>query len=166
MTNVAAIFVSRSGFAVNAASGATVSTVQVDVAGDASVLPAGSVATTLNVWLPSARAEGVKGLVQAAVVVPSRVHAKVESASLEVKVNGAVGSFVGFPGLAVIVVSGTVASYLSVADPAPWFPAASVQDPVTVARSESGPEKVTGVEQTGLPLVASVPWTAKSTGWL
>ena len=44
--------------------GACVSTVNVRVAGDGSVLPAASLARTLNVWLPSASAFSVLGLVQ------------------------------------------------------------------------------------------------------
>ena len=38
-------------------SGAAVSTVHVNCAGEPSVFPAGSVARTLKVWLPSARPE-------------------------------------------------------------------------------------------------------------
>ena len=43
------------GLAVIEVSGAVVSTVQVYEAGEPSVLPAASLALTLNVWLPSAR---------------------------------------------------------------------------------------------------------------
>jgi hypothetical protein len=46
--------------------GATVSTVNDRVAGEASLFPAASVARTLTVWLPSASAGVVHGLVHAA----------------------------------------------------------------------------------------------------
>ena len=48
-------FVGFAGFAVIVVSGAVVSTVQVKLAGVASVFPAASVAFTWKVWLPSAR---------------------------------------------------------------------------------------------------------------
>src|SRR5947207_4814638 len=68
-------------------SGAVRSTVQVWVAGEASVLPAASVARTSKVWLPSLSAgERVSGEVQAVQLPLSIRHSKVEPLSLELKV--------------------------------------------------------------------------------
>ena len=54
--------------------GTVVSMVQVDDAGDASVLPAASLALTWNVWLPSAKLEYDLGLVHAANESESNLH--------------------------------------------------------------------------------------------
>src|SRR5262249_4727401 len=56
--------------------GAVTSTVQVLDAGVPSVLPAKSVARTSKVWLPSASAAGVSGLVQVAQLPPARRQSK------------------------------------------------------------------------------------------
>ena len=95
-------------------SGAVVSTVKARLAGEASTLPAASIARTSNVCGPSLSADVVNGVVQAAKVPASTRHWKVESAWLEVKENVGVLSFVGPDGPAVIVVSGGVVSTVNV----------------------------------------------------
>ncbi len=76
--------------------GAVASTVNVRVAGDASTLPAASVARTLNVYAPSASEPRMRGDVHdchvPAVAPVSRRHSNVEPVSLEENVN--VGEFV------------------------------------------------------------------------
>src|SRR5258706_3247394 len=67
--------------------GATVSTVHVLDAGDASVLPVASFARTRNVCEPLARPEYAFGLVQAAEAPPSMRHSKVEPPSSSEHVN-------------------------------------------------------------------------------
>src|SRR6266852_314711 len=87
--------------------GAVRSTVQVWLAGEASVLPAASVARTSNVWLPSASAgEIVYGLLQADQLPPSTRHWKVEPDSEELKASVGVLSLEGLDGLESMVVSG------------------------------------------------------------
>src|SRR5262245_27663587 len=66
------------GVPVNAVSGATVSTVQLNVAGVGSVLPAESLAATLKECEPSARLPSVTGLVQAVAAAPSSEHWNVD----------------------------------------------------------------------------------------
>jgi hypothetical protein len=91
--------------------GAVVSSVHVDAAGDASVLPAASVARTSKVWLPSPSAgEIVSGLVHADQLRPSMRHWKVEPVSEELKLKSGVVSFDGSAGPESIVVSGAVLS--------------------------------------------------------
>jgi len=91
--------------------GAVRSTVQVSLAGEASVLPAASIARTSNVWLPSARAgETVYGLLQADQLPPSTRHWNVEPDSDELKEKLGVASFDGFPGVESMVVFGGVRS--------------------------------------------------------
>ena len=63
------------------------STVKVRLAGVGSVLPAGSVARTSKVCGPSASADVVNGVVQAANAAASTRHSNVEPASVEVKVK-------------------------------------------------------------------------------
>src|SRR5437764_6333923 len=63
------------------------STVQVELAGVGSVLPAGSVARTAKLWLPSASAAVVCGLVEDIYVPPSMRHSKVEPGSLALKLK-------------------------------------------------------------------------------
>src|SRR3954449_8012092 len=70
-------------------SGAVVSTVQVRDAGDASTLPAASVARASNVCVPAAT-ETAEGEVHAAHAAPSRRHWNVEPLSVEVNANEAV----------------------------------------------------------------------------
>src|SRR3954471_9451804 len=60
-----------------------VTTVHVRVAGEASVLPAPSVARTSNVWEPSARPEYALGDVHAAYAPPSMRHSNVEPDSVD-----------------------------------------------------------------------------------
>ena len=89
--------------------GATVSTVQLRVAGVGSALPAASRARTRNVCAPSARPEYVFGLVQAAKPPPSSSHSKPAPASLE-KVKIASAEPTVPTGPESIVVSGAVVS--------------------------------------------------------
>ncbi len=61
---------------------------------------------------------------------------------------------------------GGVESYFKANDPLPpWFPAASVQEPVTVAPALSGPAYVCFVHE-ATPDVVSAPVNETSTGWL
>src|SRR3954462_14910898 len=71
IVKAAATLLTGSGCAPKVVSGAIVSTVQVNVAGVASVFPAPSLAATLTVCCPSARFETGNGLVNAALVPPS-----------------------------------------------------------------------------------------------
>jgi hypothetical protein len=106
--------------------GAVVSIVQVELVA-VPVLPAASVALTLNVWLPSARLLYACGLVQAAKADPSRLQLKVAVESVSVKEKLALVWFVGFAGFAVIVgAGGAVESTVHVAlAGALWFPSVS-----------------------------------------
>src|SRR5438128_7044753 len=88
--------------------------VHVKLAGVASTLPAGSVARTWKVWLPSASALWLCGLVQAANAAPSSLHSKVLPALVAVKLKLALVLLVRTGGLAVIVVSGAVVSMVQV----------------------------------------------------
>ncbi len=83
---------------------------QLCVAGVPSVLPAVSVARTSNVWLPSAGAAVVCGLVHGAQRPPSTRHSKVDPPSLEWKVKVGVASLSSAGGAESIVVSGAVRS--------------------------------------------------------
>src|SRR3954453_22543287 len=85
------------GFEPMLVSGGVRSTVHVCVAGVPSVLPAVSVARTSKVWLPSASAAVVCGLVQALQLPPSTRHWKVD-VSLALNVNVGVASFEGSAG--------------------------------------------------------------------
>jgi hypothetical protein len=91
-------------------SAGVVSTVNVDVAGLASVLPAPSVARTENVWLPSASVLAVYGLVQLVQLPLSIRHANVEPDSVEVNAKAGVASLVVPLGLELMLVSGGVVS--------------------------------------------------------
>ena len=78
-------------------------------------MPAGSVARTWKVWLPSASAgEIVFGLEQVVQPPPSIRHSKVDPGSLELKEKLGVASLEGSAGLASIVVSGGVRSTVQV----------------------------------------------------
>ena len=91
--------------------GAVVSTVQVELPGLPSVFPAGSVARTSNVWLPSASGgDRVCGLEHVAHELPSIRHSKVEPPSVEPNEKLGVVSVEGSLGCAVIDVFGAVVS--------------------------------------------------------
>jgi hypothetical protein len=92
--------------------GCVVSTVNVLVAGVASLFPAWSTARTENVCTPSERLPVVCGDVQADHSPASRRHRNVDPSSEDVKRNVGVGSSMWDPsaGPAVIVVSGGVVS--------------------------------------------------------
>ena len=109
-------------------SGAVSSIVHVYVAGVGSVFPTASVARTWKVCEPAARLLKLRGLVQAANAAPSSEHWKVEPASFDVKLKHEVLVFVGFGGVAVMVVSGAVRSIVQVrlTGVASVFPAGSV----------------------------------------
>ena len=68
---------------------------KVCVAGVPSALPAGSIARTSNVWLPSVSTPVVNGEVQVANAAPSTRHWNVEPASVAVNVNVGVLSLPG-----------------------------------------------------------------------
>jgi len=99
---------------IDGAGGGAVSTTQVKLAGVASVLPAASVAVTVNVWLPAARPLYEAGLVQAAAAPPSRTHWNVEPASVEWNVKEAEVELVGLVGPLSITVSGATVSTVQV----------------------------------------------------
>jgi hypothetical protein len=115
--------------------GAVVSTVNVRVAGDASVFPTPSVAVTVSVCSPSARGVGVYGESHENVPPPSIAHSNVEPGSLEENSNVGVVSVIVAPaaGPASIVVCGAVVSTVNVrvAGDASALPAPS--DAVTVS---------------------------------
>src|SRR3954469_24910904 len=108
--------------------GAVRSTVQVCVAGAASMLPAASVARTSNVWLPSASGAVVCGLVQALQPPASTRHSNVEPSSEEWNANAGVALPDGLAGVESSVVSGAVRSIVQVevAGVASVLPAVSV----------------------------------------
>jgi hypothetical protein len=85
-------------------------TLQVCVAAVASVLPAASVAQTLNVWDPIDNPVYAWGEVQATRGAPFRLHWNVEFASLEVNEKEALVDVDDAGGPDVIVVSGGVVS--------------------------------------------------------
>ncbi|XSF08636.1 hypothetical protein VZP55_30365 [Myxococcus faecalis] len=91
-------------------SGATVSTVQVRLAGVASKLPAASTARTCKVWLPCDKPGKVTGSVHAAKGAPSSEHWYVTASSLELKSNVALALFVRPLGPLTMVVSGATVS--------------------------------------------------------
>ena len=76
---------------------AAVLTVNVADAGVASALPSASVARTAKVWVPSASASVVNGVVQAANAAVSRRHWNVEPSSDAVKPNVGAFSWVVLP---------------------------------------------------------------------
>ena len=112
--------------------GAVVSTVQDQVAGLGSVLPAVSVACTANVCAPALTVNAVPD-VHAANVPPSREHWNVEPALSLEKANTVEVAFVNAAGLVVMVVLGGVPSTVQVrVAAAPTLPAASVATTETV----------------------------------
>jgi hypothetical protein len=106
--------------------GFVVSRCHVHVAGDASVLPAGSVARTSNVCALSVRPARLCGLVQGAQPPPSMRHSNVEPVSDELKVKLGTAAFDGSAGLPVIVVSGAVRSTSTLRMSLDAWPALSV----------------------------------------
>src|SRR5436189_5937658 len=84
------------------------------LAGVASVFPAGSVARTSKVWLPSASAAVVCGLVHDDHAPPSTRHSKVEPGSVELNAKLGVVLLEGLGGLGSIVVCGAVRSTVQV----------------------------------------------------
>ncbi len=94
--------------------GAVRSIVHVKLAGDASVLPAASVARTTNACVPSPSAPVVCGLVHEAQLPPSTRHWNVDPGSDELKPNAGVVSLDGLGGLESSVVSGAVTSTVQV----------------------------------------------------
>ena len=103
-------------------------TVQVWVAGEGSVFPAGSVARTRRVWVPSVSPVYWRGEVQKVNADPSREHSNVAPVSSAVKVKVAVVSVVGSSGPVATVVWGAVVSTVQVyvAGVRSVFPAGSV----------------------------------------
>ena len=99
------------GFELIVVFGAVRSTVQVWLAGVASVLPAVSVARTWKVWLPAVSAGEIdSGLVQDVQLPPSTRHSKLEPLSEELNVKLGVVLFDGSDGLESMVVLGAVRS--------------------------------------------------------
>ncbi|OLT23480.1 hypothetical protein BJF78_32240 [Pseudonocardia sp. CNS-139] len=92
-----------------ASTGAAV-TVQIQVAGTPSVLPATSTARTANVWPPTARPVTVCGEVHGVNAAPSRLHSKAASGSSEANSNDASVATVVASGPLSITVSGAVVS--------------------------------------------------------
>ena len=116
------------GAAVIVVLGREVSTVQVAVAGDASVFPAVSVARTWIVCDPCERLESARGLVALVHDPLSSFLWKVTPVSFELKVTEAVVDETLPEGAEIIVVFGTVVSTVqeALAGDASVFPAASV----------------------------------------
>jgi hypothetical protein len=121
--------------------GATVSVVQVKVAGVGSTLPAASMPRAWKVWEPSGKlASGIEtGELQDVNAVLSRLHSSVASASVWI-VNEAAVLF-GSGGLAVKAVSGTTVSIvqLNVAGVGSLLPALSVAATLKVCRPSARP---------------------------
>src|SRR5206468_10899506 len=91
------------------------STVQVWLAGVASVLPAASVARTSKVWLPAVRAGEIdSGLVQELQLPVSMRHSKLEPLSSELKLKLGVVLLDGSDGFESMVVFGAVRSTVQV----------------------------------------------------
>jgi hypothetical protein len=95
-------------------SGATVSIVQLCVAGVASTLPAPSLARTRNWWASSARPEYWRGEAQDAKAAPSSEHSNVTPDSLDEKLKLALVLDVSADGAEEIVVSGATVSIVQV----------------------------------------------------
>ncbi len=96
-------------------SGATVSTVNVRVAGVGSTLPSRSIARTANVCGPSGSCPAERsGDVHGANAPASSLHSNVEPGFVELNVNIGVVSFVGPSGPCASVVSGASVSIVNV----------------------------------------------------
>ena len=115
-------------------SGGTVSTFHERVAGLVSILPAASVARTVNACCPSARFEWTRGEEQGVRGSPSSAHWKVTPVSFELNPKLAFAEFQTPDGPEVMVVSGAAAStvHVRVAALASAFPAGSTARIVTV----------------------------------
>jgi hypothetical protein len=114
------------GSAFSVAVGFVVSTFHVKDAGDASTLPAVSVARTSKVCVPSPRPVSERGLVHATNAPPSRLHWNVP-ASFELNWNAALVELLHAGGCESIVVCGFVLSTMRFATTSkPVLPAASV----------------------------------------
>src|ERR671936_2176512 len=105
--------------------GGVASRCHVQLAGDGSGLPAGSIARTCTVCRPSVSPFTNVGLEHALQAPPSASHSKVEPVSVEVKEKETVPPL-GSAGLAVIVVSGGVVSTLTLRIAEEVWPALSV----------------------------------------
>ena len=92
------------------------------------MFPAGSVARTLKLWLPTARPLYVFGLVQGVNPALSRLHWKVLPLCVELNVNVALLLVVGFLGFLAMFVSGGIASIvqMNLAGVLSTLPAASI----------------------------------------
>src|SRR4249919_4196591 len=99
---------------VTTEAGAVVSIVQVKLAGDASVLPAASVARTWKVCEPWLSPVWLLGELQADQPPPSSWHSKVEPPSEELKEKSGAAELLGSLGCAVIVVFGAAVSIVHV----------------------------------------------------
>ena len=119
MNDGASSLVTPVGPLVIVVSGAAVSTVNARVAGDASVLPAASVARTRERVRPVRERPEAFGELQVVNVPvaapgPSSLHSNVESISVDVNENDCAATFVVPIGPAVIVVSGAAVSTVNV----------------------------------------------------
>src|SRR5919201_2195172 len=135
----------------------------VQLAGDGSVLPAGSIARIWTVWRPSVRPLTNVGLEHALQAPPSAWHPNVEPVSVEVKEKETLPPL-GSAGFAVIVVSGGVVSTLTlrIADAA--CPALSVAvalsawlpSPGIAQLTAYGPGEATVPSELNVPLPQSM----------
>src|SRR5689334_11817311 len=106
--------------------GLVVSRCHVQLSGDASVLPAASVARTSKVWVLSVRPATLCGLVHGDQAPPSIRHSNVEPLSDELKLKLGVAALDGSAGLLVIVVWGAVRSTSTLRMALDAWPALSV----------------------------------------
>src|SRR5437870_5159310 len=90
------------------------SIVQVELAGEGSVVPAPFLARTVKVWLPASSVPSVSGLEQDAQAPPSSLHSKLTGLWSELKTKVGVGLLDGSAGPESIVVSGTLESVVQV----------------------------------------------------
>jgi hypothetical protein len=110
--------------------GGVVSTLQLLVS--VAVLPAASVACTVNWWPPSPRAEIVRGDVQTASGPPSRLHASATAPPPEVNAKVAVVELVAAGGPLVIATVGATVSIVQLNDAVAALPTGSVARTVKV----------------------------------
>src|SRR5437660_2196670 len=143
--------------------GALESRCHVQLSGDGSAFPAGSIARISTVWLPSVRPLTTVGLEQALQAPPSASHSNVEPGSVEVNENDTVPPL-GSAGFAVIVVSGGVVSTLTLRIAEAVWPALSVAttfrarlpSPGMVQSTEYGPGAATVPSELNVPPEQSV----------